>query len=130
MRHIYRYEVAIDDQETYIDAPPMGAIYRVEARRHDLVEFWAEVDTDKAEVEQAFTVVGTGHPIHDPNSTWWHVGTTSRTPEGLVWHLLKGSPNRHIAEGAPFVSRKECGCHDREVVQHMAGCAGHNADYD
>jgi hypothetical protein len=82
VRRIYRYEVPVDDRPHTVQAgPPL----RVEARDVSTVEFWAE-DFDGFEPSRTFQVFGTGHDV-PPTARW--CGTTSRTPEGLVWHLFE-----------------------------------------
>ena len=91
MRQIFRYWLAVGGEPKSFDLT--GDPLAVEAHRlgagplaPHLVEFWAVHDDAVPAVSRVFAVVGTGHPLPD-GSRWW--GTTSRTPEDLVWHLVE-----------------------------------------
>lgn len=83
---IYRYEIAVDDQPHSLELTG-GDPLRVEATEGGrIVEFWATRDNGVPPRARTFQVVGTGHPF--PRGARWR-GTTSRTPGGLVWHLVE-----------------------------------------
>lgn len=86
MRTIYKYSVPVDDQIHEIEIPIESEITLVQCQNAiDIVNFWAEVYTDRELETQRYRVVGTGHEIH-PNERV--IGSTMPTPS-LVWHLVK-----------------------------------------
>lgn len=97
MRKIYRYEVPVDG-ETHpliITDWPILTPLRAEAASDDLVEFWLDCDDQLPQAEKRFTVMGTGQEMPDGALL---LGTTSRTPSGLVWHLCvigRSEPRTH-----------------------------------
>lgn len=94
-RRILRYEVPIDDRRHTVELKAGAAVVLVaaSARHIDRVEFWAEGELDDRTAQpigpleaRTFEVFGTGHSL--PDDAVWR-GTTGRTPEGLVWHLME-----------------------------------------
>lgn len=86
-RAIHRFHLHVGAGYTDIHAAWVDdRILAVAADGDEYVEFWAEVNPMETSRPREFTVVGTGHPIPD---CFEHVGTTQRTPSGLVWHLLR-----------------------------------------
>ena len=87
-KSIYKYSVAIDGTDHYIDLPPESAVVHVDVQTapYAQVTFWAEVslpaDTD---VTRVFRVFGTGYEIPDD---YEYVGTTLGD-RPLVWHLFE-----------------------------------------
>lgn len=86
-RRMYRYTIAVDDQDHEI--PLAGDPVAVTAPDDRTVEFWAEHTSGGAEILRVFRVFGTGHQL--PRTASW-VGTCPRTPAGLVWHLYEIDP--------------------------------------
>jgi hypothetical protein len=87
-RAMFRYEVPIDDQPHTI--PLSHSPVAVAAvKSWFAVEFWAESTRRATQVERAFQVFGTGHPL--PEDARW-IGTCPRSEEGLVWHLYEVTP--------------------------------------
>lgn len=85
-QRIYRYEIEVDDQPHSFELTG-GDPVRVEATPDSrIVQFWAVSDETVPPRKRTFQVVGTGHPL--PTGARWR-GTTSRTPGGLVWHLVE-----------------------------------------
>lgn len=78
---IYRYEVPVDDVWHAIKLS--GPVVHVDARKPDVVEFWA-LDTNAPRELRGFRVFGTGQPL--PGNVK-HVGTALVGP--LVWHLME-----------------------------------------
>lgn len=84
-RSIFRYKVPVDDAVHDIPCGP-SPIVHVEAREHEWVEFWCEIDLAESDPSvRQFQVFGTGHLL-PPNVR--HVGT-ALAPYGLVWHLYE-----------------------------------------
>ena len=82
-RRMLQYEIPVNDEpHDFLVGEPV----HIAAVRPSLVEFWAEWDDDVEEQRRTFQVFGTGYPL--PHNAVW-VGTTERTPEGLVWHLYE-----------------------------------------
>jgi hypothetical protein len=93
MRKIYRYELPVDGKTHALKMPLFymkQGFRRVEAVRDDLIEFWIQTDHLENVTEgpyvHLFTALGTGHDVPDGA---WILGTTGRTPSGLVWHLCE-----------------------------------------
>lgn len=99
VRRILRWEIPVDDDDHQVSAE--GPVLRVAQHRDfaNRVEFWTLDVSDEefwnapigtrapAPVEpRVFRVFGTGPPI--PDGYVWR-GTTGRTANGLVWHLLE-----------------------------------------
>jgi hypothetical protein len=87
VRRVFRYVVPADDQEHSfkLTRGDMARILHVDGSLYH-VEFWAENNDEFPEEEVTFRAFGTGHLLPE-NARY--AGTTSRTPEGLVWHLYK-----------------------------------------
>lgn len=101
VRRILRWEIPIDDEDHELDA--VGPVLHVAGHRDfaDRVEFWTLDPSDEEfwaapigtrvhapppEPRRVFRVFGTGQPI--PGGYVWR-GTSGRTADGLVWHLLE-----------------------------------------
>ncbi len=83
---MFRYVVSVDDQPHVVGLshnPVAVAAIGVFS-----VEFWAE-HTEGPQVQRAFQVFGTGHPL--PEGARW-IGTCARTAAGLIWHLYEVTP--------------------------------------
>jgi hypothetical protein len=83
-RRMFRYVVSVDDEPHVV--PLSHSPVAVAAIGAWSVEFWAEHTEDAPQVNRAFQVFGTGHPL--PDDARW-VGTCARTAGGLVWHLYE-----------------------------------------
>lgn len=83
-RRMYRYAVPINDQAHLIElsGDPVGVAAAIDTWS---VEFWAEYTAGAPQVNRAFQVFGTGHPL--PEGACW-IGTCPRVA-GLVWHLYE-----------------------------------------
>lgn len=88
---IYRSRVMVNDRPHMFEM--MGDPLHVEASRlgvgqraPHIVDFWWRHDDGADRVRRTFMAVGTGHTL-PPNARYW--GTTSRTADGFVWHLIE-----------------------------------------
>lgn len=82
---MFRYVVPVDDEahEFALTCNPVTVAATPDGRA---VEFWAENYSENLSVKRWFRVFGTGHEV-PVNAIY--IGTASRTPAGLVWHLYE-----------------------------------------
>lgn len=99
VRAVWRYEVPVDDQAHVLALS--GAVLHVDCRDPAVVTLWA-LHSGGPEVERAFRVFGTGHPIPEG---WRHVGTALSpclSPFGargaVVWHLHERQPGWQVGD--------------------------------
>jgi hypothetical protein len=112
---ILRWEIGIDDEDHEVRAD--GPVLHVAGHRDwtGRVEFWTLAEDDpefwNAQIgtvapaqwpPRVFRVFGTGQPIP---AGYVHRGTTARTADGLVWHLMelvlaRGGP---VSRGGPCI---------------------------
>jgi hypothetical protein len=98
-RTMFRYLVPIDDRAHAIplSGSPVAVAFDFGGGWADSsVEFWAESAEGAPQVNRAFRVFGTGHPL--PEGAKWR-GTCPRTPQGLVFHLYELPCAPEIGEG-------------------------------
>jgi hypothetical protein len=88
MLKVYRYEVPIEDSFT-LELPLTGRFLAFQAQG-GRPQIWMLVDPeDKRTIEWEFRLIGTGHPIGEPESNLVYRGTCQMREGGLVWHLFE-----------------------------------------
>jgi hypothetical protein len=81
---IHKYQIPVDGNLHSIDIT--GPVIHVEAASDTLVNMWAISGLVSIPEKVHYCVVSTGNEL--PKNAV-HVGTTSRTPNGFVWHLIE-----------------------------------------
>ena len=87
MMTIHKYTLEIADEQ--VVRVRHGARVLSVGEQHDVLVFWAEVDTEKPPAPLSFSIRGTGHPlglIGSLGASARFVGTV-QTRRGLVWHV-------------------------------------------
>lgn len=88
MLTVQKYEVPIRDK-FYLSLPRTGKFLAFQAQR-DRPQIWMLVDPeDKRTIECEFLLVGTGHPIEEPDGNLHYRGTCQMHEGRLVWHLFE-----------------------------------------
>ena len=90
MKTVWKYDIPVGfDCDRQL---PAGArIVSVGAQFPDaaeVVQFWAEVDSDRPTETRQFFAAGTGHPVGEAE----YVGTAICASGALVWHLYEVNP--------------------------------------
>jgi hypothetical protein len=80
--HRYRIPVGAGPRLIQLTGDPV----HVEAAGDGAVDFWAHHSPRGMPRDRTFAVYGTGQPV--PAGTRY-IGTTGRTPAGLIWHLFE-----------------------------------------
>jgi hypothetical protein len=83
-RKIIRLEVPVEDKNFNFNLS--GEVLFVDSTKMEVVEMWVESFSDRTTRQRKFRVFGTGQIIPDDAI---YVGTTTRAPEGQVWHLFE-----------------------------------------
>lgn len=85
---MFRYTVPIDDRAHAVplSGDPVAVALADGGWGDACVEFWAESTEGAAQANRAFQAFGTGHPLPEEAE---YVGTCTRTPQGLVFHLYE-----------------------------------------
>lgn len=79
---MFRYEISLDNSPgAYLN---IGPIVHIAGISDDVIEFWAPFNPGRESMTRVL-ILGTGQLIP---LDYQHVGTTARTPAGLVWHLF------------------------------------------
>lgn len=89
MRTIHKYELDITDEQV-IDLPMYSEMLTIQEQHGKLV-LWCAVDTEDEMLPRKFFVVGTGHPMPEPEDPWCalvYCSTVQTRGGKLVWHVF------------------------------------------
>jgi len=95
MRTIYKYEIEITDRFT-IDMPRNATPFACQVQQGK-PQMWAIVNPEAPIVPKHFRLIGTGHPILNPNDLRY-IGTFPMSEVKLVWHLFEETETHTMIE--------------------------------
>ena len=88
MKTVHKYSIPI--QARFAIAMPRGSTVIHVAEQRAQMRMWAVVDIDAPEEVRHFQLVGTGHPVEEPEvGTLTHVGSAVNALGSLVWHVFE-----------------------------------------
>lgn len=85
MKTIYKYPLEITDLQE-VEIPEGAQILCVKLQKGTLC-LWAVVDPAEKLTARRIQILGTGHPIHEPNIEY--IGTFLMNNDSLVFHVFE-----------------------------------------
>ena len=86
MKTVYKYPLGLSDK-LYLKMPEGSTLLHLATQREEPT-LWAQVDTEKPNVDREFFFVGTGYPFPKEGT---YVGTVKLRSDSLVFHLFEAT---------------------------------------
>jgi hypothetical protein len=100
MKKVFKYTLPIDD-EVRISMPAFAEVLSVGYQGNSngegfpTLSLWALTDPFIPSLPRTFRIVGTGHPIEEPEK-WKFIGTVFLYGGTLVFHVFELDPKREL----------------------------------